>query len=129
MNFVGDENFLLYAAKHYDNPSCSTQSEFEDDVSKIRSIVKMLRKYSRSGEINERLVVNHLILLYNVFEREAATRMLCLKCRDLMMYLKPFLVLLNYWPERIEHVGEYGRVIYGSDVPMDYLLVEKLRRI
>lgn len=122
MNHVDDDNFLVYAAKHYDNPSCSTWTEFLDDVNKIKFIVKMFRRYERDGFINERLVLNHIILLYNVFERDAITQMLAHKCRNHLPFLKPFLILLNFWPERL------GGII-GSDISMDTELVERLRKI
>lgn len=129
LNYVSDENFLLYAAQHYDNPSCKTESEFQDDLSRIKFIQKMFRRYEKDGIINERLILNHLILLYNVFERDAITKMLVLKLRDYLHVLKPFLVLLNFWPDKIMNVGAPSIHIIGSDIPMDKNLVEVLRKI
>lgn len=129
MHFINDENFSLYAARYYDNPSCATQADFREDLNRIKFILKMFKRYERDGNINERLVLNHLILLYNVFERDACTRMLVLKLENHLHMLKPFLVLLNYWPEVITNVRYEGRIIFSSDVPMDFALVEKLRKI
>ena len=129
LDHVSDENFLLYAAQYYDNPTCATQFEFLDDLSRIKMIKKMLKRYAKDGTINERLVLNHIILLYNVFQRDAATRMLVWTLRDLLQYLKPFLVFLNYWPETIRGVGFSASFINGSDVSMDLKLVELLRKI
>ena len=129
MKFISEENFIIYAARYYNNPSCSTEADFLQDVNKIKFIVKMFKRYEKDGVINERLVLNHIILLYNVFDREAATRMLVLKCQDHLSTLKPFLVLLNFWPDKIEHVGAHGAIIHGTDVMMDQFLVDKLRKI
>ena len=129
MNFVSHDNFLLYAAQHYDNPSCLTEADFISDINKIKFILKMIKRYEREKIVNERLILNHLILLYNVFRPEAATRMLVLKCEDHLHVLKPFLVFLNFWPDKIDNVKISGSVIIGSDIPMDPLIVDKLRKI
>lgn len=129
MNYVSDDNFMIFAARYYDNPSCATEADFLEDLNRIKFIMKMFKRYEKDGNINERLVLNHLILIYNVFEREAATRLLVLKLRNYLSMLKPFLVLLNFWPERITKVGSEEAVILGSDIPMDQRLVEKLRKI
>lgn len=124
---VTNDNYALFAAKHYSNPSCLTEQEFKRDLERIKFIQKMLRRYQKDGFINERLVLNHLILLYNVFERDAITKILALKLREQLSLLKPFLVLLNYWPEQI--IGIEGGDVIGSNIPLDQNLVDKLRRI
>lgn len=129
MNFVSDENFSIYAAHYYDNPSCATENDLKEDLNRIKFITKMFKRYNRDGNINERLVLNHLILLYNVFDCNACTKMLVLKLNNYLPMLKPFLVLLSYWPEKITNVGSENSVIFGSDISMDMLLVEKLRKI
>lgn len=129
MIFVSDDNFDLYAYRYYDNPSCATRADFEEDLSRIKFILKMFKRYEKDGLINERLVINHLTLLYNVFEREACTRLLALKLANYMHLLKPFLILLNYWPEKIQYVGNAESVIIGTDISMDPKIVEKLRKI
>ena len=73
------------------------------------------------------LVLNHFIILYNVFEYKALTNMLVFKLQDYLDYVKPFLILINYWPDRIE--GGFETPIIGTDVSMDMELVEKLRKI
>lgn len=129
LNYVSDDNFLLYAAQYYDNPSCKTESEFQEDLSRIKFIHKMCRRYEKDGSINERLILNHLILLYNVFERDAITKMLALKLREYLHVIKPFLVLLNYWPDKIMNVGAPNIHIIGSNIPMDGNLIALLRKI
>lgn len=129
MNYVSDENFLLYAARHYDNPSCATEGDFFEDLNKIKFISKMFRRYEKDGVINVKLVLNHIILLYNVFDRDAITKMLALKLHNHLHMLKPFLILLNYWPEKIMNVGAPQFNIIGTNIPMDSNIVEMLREI
>jgi len=129
INYVSDENFLLYAAQHYENAVCTTELEFYDDLSRIKFILKMFRRYEKDGIINERLILNHILLLYNVFDREAITKMLVLKLRDYLHLLKPFLVLLNFWPEKIINVGAPNMSVIGTDIPMNSDIVALLRKI
>ena len=119
---------MLYAAKHYDNPQCETIEEFNNDLKRINYIKKLLNKYKSSGELKERLIINHLIVLYNVFGVEAATRILFYKLEDYYYYLKPFLVFLNYMPEYIDGVGQNGRIV-SSNITMDLSIIERLRKI
>jgi hypothetical protein len=126
---VSNENFLLYAAQHYDNPTCQTEADFISDINKIKFVLKMIKRYEREKVLNERLILNHLILLYNVFRPDAATRMLVLKCENHLPILKPFLVFLNFWPEKIDNVKVLGSVLIGTDISMDPLVVDKLRKI
>ena len=125
---LNNDNFLLYAAKHYDNPQCETIEEFNNDLKRINYIKKLLNKYKSSGELKERLIINHLIVLYNVFGVEAATRILFYKLEDYYYYLKPFLVFLNYMPEYIDGVGQNGRIV-SSNITMDLSIIERLRKI
>ena len=127
-DYVNDNNFMMFAIKHYDSPSCTGETEFREDLSRIRSIGRSFSRYRKTGKINERLVLNHLIVLYNVFEAQAMTKMLAFKLNNYLDYLKPFLMLISMWPDRIEGVGgDY--IIIGSDIFMDNQLVEKLREI
>jgi hypothetical protein len=126
-DYVNDSNFMMYAIKHYESPSCTGEEEFRGDLARIRSISRSFSRYRKTGEINERLVLNHFIILYNVFEYKALTNMLVFKLQDYLDYVKPFLILINYWPDRIE--GGFETPIIGTDVSMDMELVEKLRKI
>jgi len=124
---LNDKNFTMYAMQNYDNPSCMGVEEFEEDVSRIRSVYRLMAKYRRTGELKERLILNHLRIMYNVFNHVALTKMLCLKLKKYIDVLKPFLILLSYWPERI--VGVDGIDIVGVDVPMDSRVVSVLRSL
>lgn len=120
---------MLYAAKFYDNPGCLDLLEFHDDLNRIKYIKRLFRRYAETSELKERLILNHLIILYNVFEAGPLTRMLAYKLYDYLEYLKPFLMLLNYWPERIENIGLDDELILDSDISVDQGIVDKLRTI
>ena len=122
-----DDNFYLFAAKYYDNPQCTETEEFDDDLKRIRYLKRLFRKYKQTGELKDRLILNHLVVLYNVFVPEAATRMLCLKLSDELDMVKPFLLLLGYWPDKITSVN--GVTIYDSDIPLDSNIIRILRRL
>lgn len=124
---LNEANALVYAAKYYDNPHFFDTVEFYEDLSRFKYLKKLFGRYEETGEINERLVLNHLIVIYNVFGVEAATKLLFLKMENYGSYLKPFLLLLNYLPEVI--FGVDGKNINTSDIIMDQKIVEKLRKI
>ena len=125
---LDDSNFMLYAAKYYDNPAADV-IEFEDDLKRIKYIKRLLHKYRAGGELRERLILNHLIVLYNVFYHESCTRMLCFRLYDYLDLLKPFLVYLNYWPDRIDSIGIDAINITGTDIAMNTEIIEKLRKV
>jgi len=92
-----NKNFELYAARHYKNHKCLCIEDFEDDISRFKYVLRLLRKYKDTGEINVRLVLNHIIVIYNVFEISAANRMMFFRIDDdLHIILKTFLIFLNY---------------------------------
>lgn len=124
---LNEANALIYAAKHYDNPHFFDTVEFYEDLSRFKYLKKLFGRYEESGELNERLVLNHLIVIYNVFGVEAATKLLFLKMDNYGSYLKPFLLLLNFLPDVIYNVE--GRNIVTSEIVMDPKIVEKLRQI
>lgn len=131
MNFdkLDETNFLLYAAKHYDNPSCFDTVEFYEDLSRFKYLKRLFSRYLETGELKERLILNHIIVLYNLFGVPATTRMLFLKLKDYYPLLKPFLVFLNYCPERVENIGIEGKTILTSNISMDTNIVNLLRKI
>jgi hypothetical protein len=122
-----NENFLMYAIRNYDNPSCSGLKEFDDDLKRLRYIKRLIGRYKISGDIKERLVINHLVILYNVFGVDAATNMLFFKIQEKFWpQLKPFLILLNYMPKFVHYKGNR---INESDIPLDQTIVDILRKI
>ncbi len=124
---LSETNVLLYAAKCYDKPNCVI-SEFDDDYKKIRYIKRLLQKYRLTGEIKQRLLLNHLIVLQNVFGIEASTRMLFFRIdeRDYAA-LKTFLIYTSAMPEKI--IGIRGSDIISSDIPLDPKIVDILRKL
>jgi len=125
---LNESNYFLYAAHHYLNP-CVDQEEFFEDLNRIKNIRRLFSRYEKKCELKERLILNHLVVLYNVFEHQALTRMLAFRLYDHLHLLKPFLMLLGYWPERIENIGPDQETIISSNVMMDNRIVDILRKI
>lgn len=124
---LDDENVILYAMKAYDKPNC-IMSEFSDDIKKFEYLKRLFKRYTDYGEIRETLVINHLIVLYNVFGPEAATRLLFFNIAEkYYSILKTYLLFLNYMPEKVKGIG--GRDIISSDIPIDMKIVDELRKI
>jgi hypothetical protein len=123
---LNDETFMIYAIKAYDKPNC-VMSEFYEDLKRIKYVKRLFIKYHKSKEIKERLIINHLIVLYNVFGATAATRILFYKI-DQKYYsiLKTFLIFLNYMPKVITKVR--GKTIRTTEIPVDLKLAEILRK-
>ena len=125
---LNDDNFLFYCAKYYDNPQCHSTEEFIEDLKRIKYIKKLITRYIDSGELKDRLILNHLIILYNVFGAEHMARILYLKMRVQFKYIKPFLILLGVLPEKIYNIKEEA-VINTDSIPMDDVIVQALRKV
>lgn len=126
---LDEANFFLYAAKHYENPYCYDTLEFYDDLNRFKYLKRLFSRYEETGELKERLILNHIIVLYNIFGVEPTTRMLFLKLRGSYPALKPFLVFLNYMPDVVRRIGIEGKDIISSDIVMDEKIVDTLRQI
>ena len=126
---LDETNFLLYAAKHYDNPSCFDTLEFYEDLNRFEYLKRLFSRYEEGGELKERLILNHIIVIYNLFGVDASTRMLFFKLKDYHTLLKPFLVFLNYCPDKVYNIGLEGKTINTSDIPLDPVIVSALRKI
>jgi len=123
---LDNENYALYAAKYYDNPTCRSVDEFNEDLTRLIYLKRLFRRYRRSGELRERLILNHLITFYNVFGNEAATRLLFFKIdQDLYDILKTFLVYLQYMPENTKNIDGIDIVA----IPLDQAIVDQLRKL
>jgi len=124
-----EENFAMFAMKHYDNPSCKGMAEFEDDLKRFRYLKRLFRKYTAGKGLKERLIVNHIVVIYNLFGIEAATRMLFFKIeKRYWSQLKTFLVFLSYMP--VGFVFEQdGDVIQGFEIPIDEKITKALENI
>ena len=129
MKKIDESNFILYAAQCYDNPQCMDETEFFDDLKRFKYLKRLFNKYKENGKLKDRLVLNHLIVLYNLFGNEGTTRMLFFKLGKYLDILKPFLVLLERCPEEVHGIGIEGRVIITSDITEDLHVVDLLRSI
>ena len=102
---LNEENFIMYAMKMYENPQCKTIDEFYEDLDRIKYVKRLLYKYINRGVLRERLIMNHIIILTNLFGALATSKMLFFKLDENMFSaLKTFLLYLNYLPEEIEEV-------------------------
>ena len=120
-----ESTFIIFAAKHYDNPHCHDLTEFEEDLKRFLYLRKLLVKYKSAGELKERLILNHLIIIYNCFGL-AATNMLFMKLEGFHEFLKPFVEYLNYLPETISYSD---KIINTSKISSDLIITNKLKDI
>tara|TARA_A100001515_G_C4538496_1_gene199374 strand:+ start:517 stop:879 length:363 start_codon:yes stop_codon:yes gene_type:complete len=116
---LNNDNFEIYAAQNYDNPACLTVADFKEDIARFKYINRLLRKYDETGEIQIRLLLNHIIILFNVFEIRAANRMIFYRI-DLKHWsiIKTILLYLNLLPD-----GE------KQDVYTDLYITKKLKEL
>jgi len=95
---LNESNYILFAIKHYENPHCVTREDFDEDVKRFKYLKRLLKRYVRGGSLRTHLIMNHLIILYNVFG-EAATPLLFFKLeREYWSILKTILLFLNKYP-------------------------------
>lgn len=124
---LNNTNFILYAAKCYDKPNV-VMSEFKDDMKKFNYLKRLFHKYRKDNEVREQLILNHLIVLYNVFGPEATTRMLFFKMsKEDFSALKTYLLFLNMMPLVVKGIKEED--IKSSDIEVDLKIAEVLRKI
>jgi hypothetical protein len=122
-----NDSIMLYLAKAYDKPNC-IMSEFKDDMKRFNYLKRLFRRYRKMGELREQLVLNHLVVLYNVFGPEASARALFFKMsKDDYSALKTYLLFLSFMPERIRSIK--GHDILSSDISVDMRIADALRQI
>jgi len=124
---LNDSNILLYAIKCYRTPNCIME-EFEEDYKRIKYINRLIKKYAETGELKERLILNHIIVLGNVFGVEATTRLLFYRVpKEYYKILKTFLLFLNYMPDVVRGIKEED--IKSSDITIDFNIAKNLRTL
>ena len=96
---LNESNYLLFAIKFYDNPQAVTKDDFESDLKRIRYVKRLLKKYKNSGELKVHLILNHLIILFNVFNDAAVPLLFYNLEEELWPSIKSFLLFLNRIPE------------------------------
>ena len=125
---LNDDNFLMFAMKEYNDIQCTDIEEFYDDLKKIKYIKRLFNIYKNTGQLKERLILNHLIVFYNVFPIQSGTRILFYKIeKSFWPMLKTFLIFLDRMPETIDSIR--GKTIRTSDIQLDEGIVTRLRSI
>ena len=118
---LNEENFLLFAIKNYENPQAVTREDFDKDLNHFKYIKRLLKRYQNGGELKTHLLLNHFIILYNIFG-DAATPMLFFKIEsDLWSTMKTFVIFLNKLPE-------YPKC-YIHDIPVDLECLQSLYQV
>jgi hypothetical protein len=120
---------MLYAAANYDNPQCYDTDEFYDDLKRFKYLKRLLNRYKETGELKERLILNHIIVIYNVFGPTPATRLLFFKLEGYYSLLKPFLVFMNLMPNLVIGIGINNKTIKDVDIEMNVGIIKVLRKI
>jgi hypothetical protein len=120
-NELNGDNFLLFAIKHYENPQAVTKEDFEKDLNHFKYIKRLLKRYKNTGQLKTHLLLNHFIILYNIFG-EATTPMLFFRIeRELWSPLKTFIIFLGRLPE-------YPKC-YIHDIQVDLHCLTELNKI
>lgn len=120
---LNDSNFIMFAMKNYENPTCTGMDEFYEDLNRVKYVKRLFRKYQKSEILRERLILNHLIILGNVFGPMVCSRIMFFKTEpDLHSYLKTFLVYLNYLPKELEGIKL-------DEIPLDQRIIDTLRSL
>lgn len=124
---LNNENFLIYAVKCYDKPN-TIMSEFKEDMKRFNYVKRLFHKYRKNNELREHLILNHLIVLYNVFGPEPTTRMLFFKMsKEDYSALKTYLLFLKLMPNVVKSIR--GKDIRSSDIEVDMQIAGILRKI
>jgi len=125
---LNEDNYLMYTMREYNNLQCTDIEEFYDDLKKIKYIKRLFNIYKNNGQLKERLILNHLIIFYNVFNVESGTRILFYKIEEAFWpMLKTFLIFLDRMPNKIESIR--GVTVRSSDIQLDDGIVTRLRSL
>lgn len=127
MDDLNSDNFLLYAMKAYERPN-AIQSEFDEDLKRLKYVKRLIKRYRSTGDLKERLILNHIIILANVFGVEPTVRMLFFKLdEEDYSVLKTFLLFLEYMPKVVLSIN--GRYIMSKNISIDLHSGRRLREI
>ena len=96
---LNEDNYLLFAIKFYDNPQAVTMEDFESDLKRIRYVKRLLKRYKNTGDLKTHLILNHITILFNVFNDATVPLLFYNLDKDLWSSLKSFLLFLNRFPE------------------------------
>lgn len=118
-NTLNNDTFVQYAMRNYNNKQCTSVEEFKEDILRFKYLKRLFSRYNNNNDLQERLILNHLIILYNIFGIEPANKMIFFKINEIhWSYLKTFLVFLNYLKE-----DQY------VEIPLDQHIIDTLRKL
>lgn len=129
MHILTEQNFIIYAAQNYLNPNCEDLEEFNEDLNRIKYLKKLFNVYENKEELNLNLIMNHLIIMYNMFEARACTRMLFFRLPEYSSYLKSILCFTGHLPDVLYNLGEDGTIIEMDAVPYNSIIFNKMKEI
>lgn len=116
---LSEKNFLQFATQSYRNPRCLSLEEFLEDLAHVKYVKRLLNRYVRDNDLQERLILNHLISIYNVFDIGCANEMLFYRCeRETWPALKAFLLFLNYITDEVM-----------PEIPIDEVISKRLQSV
>lgn len=121
-----ESNFLLFAAQNYNSPFFD-DDEFIEDLKRFKYLKRLFNQYYQKKHISERLILNHIIILSNVFNIDALIRMLVLKLPEYLPYLKPFLIYLSYYKPVVYSIN--GLNIQMDTIKIDQYIMDQLNKI
>ncbi len=123
-NKLTEDNYIQYCMNHYDNPQCHSVGEFEDDLNRIIYLQRLFTRYKENNELRERLILNHLIVLFNLFNDNTINILFFKIDKQYWNTLITFLIYLNRMPEEVTNYN-----IITSDYALDDYVVSILRKI
>ena len=128
IELISDETFEPYAIKNYRNDFCFDMTEFHEDLRSIRYIKILINRYKNTGSLQERLILNHLITMGNIFNIDAVVKMLFFKLSEEdYPILKSFLLYLNFMPKVVYNIR--GHNLWSSYIKEDINILQKLKRL
>jgi len=129
MKILNESNFMLYAAANYINNVKYDIDEFNEDLNRFKYVKRLFSRYTENKDLKERLILNHILTLYNVFETKALTRMLFFRVNEChWSHLKTFLIFLGKMPDKIDALDAHGDII-SSEISVDLFIANRLREL
>jgi len=122
-----NDNIMLYAIKSYDKPNM-LMSEFKEDMKRFNYLKRLFRRYRKDNDLKNQLILNHIVVLSNVFGAEVITRLLFFNmAREDYSAIKTYLLFLSHMPDVV--LGIRGQNLLSSDIPVDMNIANTLRKI
>ncbi len=125
---LNEQNYIIFCARHYVNPVNYSTDDFFEDLKRVRYIKKLCSKYENGGELKERLILNHIIVLCNSFGPNITSKILYFKLHSQFPLLKPFLLYLGILPDKLYNIGDEN-VIDTTKILSDIFIEQRLQEI